>query len=233
MTADDPRIRNGMVRQLAARRQMLDEGATHVGWKVGFGAPSSLELMHISAPLVGFLTDATVFDSEAVIDPSDWQRGVVEFEVVAYLGADVGAGATDDDVLAAVSAVGPAIELANINLPLETDSVEGILAGDIFHTGVIFGAPDESRAGLDIEGLVARILVDNADLAEITDLQALTGRYLEVVRTVADTLAAHGELLRAGDVIITGSVIPPVPVGDGSEFTFLLGSSDPISVRVG
>ena len=34
------------------------------------------------------------------------------------------------------------------------------------------------------------------------------------------------------ELIITGSVIPPIPVGEGTEFTFALDPLDPISVRV-
>ncbi|MGA7272854.1 MAG: hypothetical protein WB239_17415, partial [Acidimicrobiia bacterium] len=134
MTApwEDPRVVAGLDAQLQVRRRMLDGGAGHVGWKVGFGAPSALELMQITAPLVGYLTDATVLDSGTEVDTSGWERGVVEFEVAVYLGEDLGTVTSADDARAAVSAVGPAIELANIDLPLEASSVTEIVAGNIF-----------------------------------------------------------------------------------------------------
>ena len=171
--------------------------------------------MEISAPLLGFMTDATLFERGATIDTTDWERGIVEFEVAVYLGRDLGPGASDDDARAAISAVGAAIELANVDLPIEAASVGEIVAGDIFHMGVMFGEPDQRRAGLDIEGLTARILIDGTERAETTDLQAITGAYPWIVRTVADTLAANSETLRAGDVIITGSVVPTHPGGRG------------------
>ena len=229
---DDIRVRAGLARQLATRKRMLDEGATGVGWKVGFGAPSALELMRITAPLLGFVTDATILESGVWVDTAGWDRGVVEFEVAVYLGSDLGPGASDDEARAAISAVGSAIELANIDLPLEAASVEEIVAGDIFHRGVIFGKPDEGRAGLDITGLVARVLIDGEERATTSDLQAITGAYPRIVTTVADTLAANGERLRAGDAIITGSVIPPIRATEGIEFTFILDPFRPISVRV-
>jgi 2-keto-4-pentenoate hydratase len=232
MTApwEDTRVAAGLRRQLTTRRRVLAEGAAGIGWKVGFGAPASLDLMDITAPLVGFLTDATVSPSGARIDTSGWIRGVVEFELAVYLGADLGPGASLDEAGAAISAVGPAIELANIDLPIEASGVEDIVAGNIFHEGVVFGAPDEGRAGLDITGLVARILVDGEQRATTTDLQAITGAYPLIVATVANTLAANGMTLRAGDLIITGSVVPPIPVTDGTEFTFVLEPFAPISV---
>jgi 2-keto-4-pentenoate hydratase len=229
----DPRVEAGLTGMLHARRQMCRAGAAPIGWKVGLGAPPSLELMGISAPLVGFLTDATVVDSGATVEVSEWSRGIVEFEVAVYLGSDVPGGADPTRAAAAVDAVGPAIELANINLPMEAASLTNIAAGNIFHETVILGDRDDSRAGLDVTGLRAGIMVDGVTRVTTSDLQAITGPYPWIVAIVANTLAAHGELLRAGDVIITGSIIPPVPLTDGTEFTFALEPFDPISVSVG
>lgn len=228
--SEDPRIVEGLLRQLAARDEALGAGARHVGWKVGFGAPASLELMQITAPLLGYLTDATVFDDGATFETDGWTRGVVEFEVAVWMGSDLGAGATEYEAAAAVAAVGPAIEVADVDLPVGPDSISDIMAGDIFHRGVIFGTRDESRAGLDITGLTAHITLDDEVIATVTDLEAITGAYPWIVSTVASTLASAGERLRAGDVIITGSVIPPVSVADADRFTFELAPYDPITV---
>jgi 2-keto-4-pentenoate hydratase len=234
MTApwEDPRVMEGLPRQMDLRRRMLQGGARGIGWKVGFGAPAALELMQITAPLLGFLTDATLLESGAEVDAGSWQRGIVEFEVAVVLGSDLGPGASDDEARAAISALGPAIELADIDLPIAPDQVAGIIAGDIFHEGIILGEMDTERAGLDISGLAARILVDGEERAAVTELEALTGPYPWIVSTVAGTLAANGEMLRKGDIIITGSVIAPIPVTEGTDFTFSLDPFPPISVAV-
>jgi 2-keto-4-pentenoate hydratase len=227
---EDPRIVDGLHRQLAARSDALAQGAGHVGWKVGFGAPGSLELMHITAPLLGYLTETTVYDDGATFDTDGWTRGVVEFEVAVWMGSDVDAGASEAEAAAAVAAVGPAIEIADVDLPVGPDGIADIMAGDIFHRGVVFGARDERRAGLDISGLTAHIRLDDDDFATVAELEAITGAYPWIVSTVASTLASAGERLRAGDVIITGSVIPPVSVNDAREFTFTLDPFEPISI---
>ena len=229
---EDERVRAGLARQMALRRQVLADGTKSIGWKVGFGAPAALELMQITAPLLGFLTEATVAESGAVIDPAGYQRGVVEFELAVYLGHDLGRGASDDEARAAITAIGPAIEVANIDLPLGPEQVEGIVAGDIFHTATVFGEPDPSRAGLDTSGLLARVLVDGREVASTGDLEAITGSYPSIVRTVANTLAANELSLKAGDVVITGSVIPPIDSTLGKEFTFALDPFNPISIRI-
>ncbi len=228
---EDPRVVAGMTRQLAGRRDDLDRGASRLGWKVAFGAPASLVLMEISAPLVGYLTDATLVESGATIATGDWTAGVIEFEVAVWMGSDLGPDAAPDEARAAVSAVGAAIELADVDLaPIDAGAVEEILAGDIFHAGLVLGAPDASRSGLDTTGLLARISVDGGPLATVADLTALTGDHGRILTAVADTLAANGEQLRSGDVVITGSVVPPVPLVRGRLYEFALEPLAPISV---
>jgi 2-keto-4-pentenoate hydratase len=49
---------------------------------------------------------------------------------------------------------------------------------------------------------------------------------------VAGTLAAHGETLRAGEVIITGSIVPPPLIEpDETEFAYALAPMRRLSVR--
>lgn len=229
---DDPRVAAGLDRLFRTRAAALASGAVGVGWKVGFGAPASLELMEIDAPLLGYLTDRSVLPSGATVPVGEWSRGIVEFEVAAYMGADVPGGATPEEARRAVAALAPAIELADIDLPVESANVAEIVAGNIFHQAVIFGERDPDRTGIELAGITARILVDGDEISRVTDLQALTGDYPGIVATVAATLAAKGEMLAAGDVIITGSVIPPVPVSDGTEFTLALDPFPSISVVV-
>ncbi len=187
--------------------------------------------MQIEAPLLGYLTDRTVLSNDEALDTSSWAKGLIEFEVAVWIGETLGSGTTPDDARGAVRAVGPAIEVADLDLVPAPGTVEAILAGDIFHRGVLLGDRDETRAGIDIDGLTAVIEVDGEPFAETSDLEAITGRYDEVVATVANTLGAFGEHLVEGAVIITGSVVPPVPLDAGERFSFRLGDYAPLSLR--
>lgn len=227
---DDPRVRAGLPRQLALLDGAVGSGARHIGWKVGFGAPASLERMGLEAPLLGWLTDRTQFGDGSEVDVSGWTRGVVEFEVAVRVDAPLGAGTTPASARGAVGAIASAIELADVDLAPGPDRVADILEGGIFHRGVVLGPWDDSRRGIETDGLVARILIDGEEFARTADLEAITGAYDEVVATVANTLAAFGRRLEAGDLILTGSVIPPVPVDSGTACSFSLDPLEPISV---
>src|SRR5262249_59649998 len=107
-----------------------------------------------------------------------------------------------------IAALGPAIELADIDGP--GDDVESILAGDIFQRHVVLGPRDPSRAGIRLDGLRGRVMRSGKDIAVPADLESNVGEIAGIVRHVADTLGAFGEALRSGDVLITGSVTPPL-----------------------
>jgi 2-keto-4-pentenoate hydratase len=52
------------------------------------------------------------------------------------------------------------------------------------------------------------------------------------VRHVADVLAAFGERLRAGEIVITGSVVAPIAIEpDEAGLTFALDPVGSVSVR--
>ena len=59
-------------------------------------------------------------------------------------------------------------------------------------------------------GLTSRLIRRGKEAATTTDPEALTGKLPDIVAHVANTLAAYGEKLSAGDVIITGSITPPI-----------------------
>jgi len=224
----DDRIRRGMALQLEARAERVASGARPIGWKVGFGAPAALSRLQLPGPLIGFLTDATLLTSGASVSIGDWVRPVAEPEIAVYVGSRLGDGADERTVRASIRSLGAAIELADVFE--ETDDVERILASDIFHRGLVLGRPDPSLTGGRLEGLEARVTVDGDRLASTSELEALTGPLLEIVGYVAHYLAQVGGVLDAGDVVIAGSVVPPIPIRPGQELVYQLNPLDAISL---
>lgn len=224
----DPRIVAGMRRQLQLRRRRLEEGAASLGWKLGFGTVAARERLGTDAPLVGFLVDRARLRSGASVSIEGWTRPVIEPEVAVYLGHDVTAPADREAVRKAISAIGPAIELADLSFA--PDDVEAILAADIYQRHVVLGRSDDTRAGGRLEGLSAEVRRDGSLLATVDDLEAPTGELLGNVLHVASLLASLGETLRAGEVVITGSLVPPIEVDRPTEVRYALRPVDTISL---
>jgi 2-keto-4-pentenoate hydratase len=226
---NDPRILSGMTSQMTTRRSRLDGGDLRLGWKVGFGAPASLQSMDLAAPLVGFLTANTRLEDGATISLAGWTKPACEPEIAVHIGTDLPGEATREAAMGAVMGLGPAIELADISFPPQ--DIEAILAGNIYNRHVILGPVDTSRAGCRLDGVVGRIGRGSDAEVVVNDPQALTGDMVGLVQHVATVLAACGEMLRAGDVIITGSIVPPLWVGGGEEVRYALEPIGGLSVR--
>ena len=227
---DDPRIARGMQMQLADRRARIAAGEKPIGWKVGLGAKPAMERLGITMPAVGFMMEKSVVPDGGTVSVAGWKQPVAEPEIAVYMATDLASGAGRDATIAAIGALGPAIELADLAAP-PTD-VELVLAGNIFHRNVILGPPDKARAGARLDGLAGLIFRRGAQAARQEDLQQNIGNIVDIVAHVAGTLAANGEKLRAGDVIITGSIVPPPMIEpDETEFAYQLAPMGRLSVR--
>jgi 2-keto-4-pentenoate hydratase len=234
MTAawDDPRIARGMSAQLRLRRELLSAGQKPLGWKLAFGGPAAMERLHINAPLVGFLLQSALLPSNSQVSVGNWTKPAAEPEIAVYLGKVLPANSNRETAIAAISALGPAIELADVDHP--SDDVEGTLARNIYQRHIILGRADASYAGGILDGLACRVLRNGFEFARAADpqsLQALTGDLIDIVRHTADLLAAFGESLQAGQLIIAGSITPPLLVSPGEELLFHLAPIDSISIR--
>lgn len=227
---EDPRIVRGMQAQAGMRRQREAAGDRLIGWKVGFGAPAMLERLKIEGPLVGFLTQNARVEPGGSVSFVGWSKPVIEPEIAVIIGRDVPPGADREAARAAIAGIAPAIEVVDFNEP--PDDPERILGHNIYQRHVVLGAAGPARAGSAADGLTCRVIRRGAETARTTDPQANTGEWLAIVPHVANLLAAFGERLRAGEFIITGSVVPPLTIEPGEDgVTFAVDPIGSVSVR--
>jgi 2-keto-4-pentenoate hydratase len=221
---DHPLIRKGMVAQLATRAARLAQGEQRLGWKLGLGAPATMQKLGIAAPAVGFLLRSGVLPSAATVSLKSCRRPVAEPEICVRMARDLGADATPWTALAAIASIEPAIELADVETPAAPDNLDAVLAGNIYHRHVILG--DARRAGGTLDGIVSRVTRRGVEFNRTGDPEALTGKLTELIAYVANLLAAFGETLKGGDVVITGSITPPIALEP--DETALAHALDPI-----
>jgi 2-keto-4-pentenoate hydratase len=231
MAWDDPRIKSGMQQQLRWRRDLLAAGKKPLGWKLAFGGPAALERLRTNAPLVGFLMADAVVASGSTISFAGWKKPAAEPELTVYLGKDLPPGADRKTAMNAIAGLGAAIEVADVDHP--SDDVEGTLARNIYQRHVILGGGNARYAGGTLSGLNAHVFHNGREMANTCDLEALTGELITNVSHVANLLAHFGETLRAGEIIIAGSITPPIWVDPGETIGFHLEPLEPIFIKFG
>jgi len=226
---DHPLIQKGMPLQLAKRNARIAAGERPLGWKVGLGAPASMQKVGIAMPIVGYLMQRALLLSGSTVSLAGWVKPVAEPEICVRMMSDLRGGATADTALAAIKEIFPAIELADMDPAPTADNLDAVLEADIFQRHVILCG--NTRFGGSTAGLTSRVIRKDAQFANTTDPEALTGKLPDIVAHVANTLAAFGEKLSAGDVIITGSITPPIMLGpDDTDITHALDPIGEVSV---
>ena len=195
-----PAVLGGLEAQAARLRARLDAGERRAGWKIALNDPRVQRALGIAAPVIGYLTSASVVPSGGVHSLAGATRPAIEPEVAVH-GGEGGE----------VAALGAALEVIDVDMPFE--DLGAILEANVFHRAAVLGPPVPGVTGL--EGLTARLRSAGGEEVVI-DVAAAALDPAQVVRLVNGYLEAVGERLLPGDVIIAGSLVTAVPLdGDG------------------
>jgi 2-keto-4-pentenoate hydratase len=216
----DPRIERGMQAQLRLLSERQARGEKLVGWKLGFGSPAAVQRLSLPGPLIGYLTDRVLLDPNQKISIAAWTRPVLEPEIVVRLGKPLSGRVDRLAVDDAVASIGPAFELADMSFP--PDDVEHILAEDIYNRHIVAGTPETSRLGFKVKDLEARIFRNKNEIVRTPDVQALTGDILDLIVYMAAQLHQVGQRLRSGDLLMMGSIVPPLELGPSEQVEYEL-----------
>jgi 2-oxo-3-hexenedioate decarboxylase len=228
---EDPRIVAGMAAQGRLRESRLAAGERRVGWKAGLGTAQAMEKVSITAPLTGFLTNASLASGMTRTDGlsiDDWRNAMLEPEVAVRIGTDLAAGADRRTVEAAISGAGPAIEIVDLGDPSD---IEQVLAENLFHRAYLF---DEFTdvTGSSLAATRLDVAQDGRGPQTGIDPATALGDLVEVVRAVADQAVLSGDALRAGDVVMTGSVLPPFAISGGERFEVALQGGGSVALQI-
>jgi 2-keto-4-pentenoate hydratase len=215
----DSRLVAALDAQLVAWRAALAEGAERVGWKLGIGEGERIG----SRPVIGHLTTATQLEPGATYSPEGAADLRADAEVAVRLGADVDPGADRHTAAAAIAGFGPALELVDLGAPPPGDP-ERIVEANIWHRAFALGPLDHAAPA---EHATGRLIVNG----EVRAAAPIGQDYAGTVQTVAKLLGAVGEELKAGDRLITGSVVQ-VPIQPGDEVVADLGPLGRVAATV-
>jgi 2-keto-4-pentenoate hydratase len=212
------------------REALIGRGERVAGWKAGFTTRALQETFEVSEPVCAFLLASGVLTSGAAIPASRFVKPGVEAEVAFVMKHDLaGPGVTAARALLAVEGALAALELIDFRhsgKALGTD----VVADGVYAKAIVLGGTLTPVTGIDLalEGLVyeqSGTVVATATAAEVL------GTPLNSLAWIANHLGARGLGLRAGDVVMTGSVskVLQPKAGDTVRATYTrLGS---VSVR--
>ena len=187
------------------RAALLARGEFLVGWKAGFTTAAAQQAFGCTEPVCAFLLASGVFPSGADVPFARFVSVVVEAEIAFVLREDLaGPGVTAARAATAVQGALPALELVDFRYGGKASGTD-IIAEGVYANGLVLGNAITPITGLDLslEGLVYE---HNGAIAATNTAAEVMGNPLNSLAWIANHLGARGLALRAGDLVMTGSV---------------------------
>ena len=198
----------------AVQRVLRDGAGPLVGWKLGVTSRAKQAQVGVSNPVFGFLAGGSALDLGEPLDTSQLIQPRCEPEIVFVLGRDLaGPHVTATDVLAASSGVAVGIEVLDSRYRDYRFTMADVVADNTSAGRFVVGTP-VPPAGVDLR-LVGVVFEKNGEVVATASGAASLGHPASAVAWMVRTMAADGEGLRAGDVVLSGGLTAAVPVGPG------------------
>ena len=207
-----------------ARR--LKDGERVVGKKIGVTSKAVQDMLGVHQPDFGFLTDWMHVEGDIDVDAKALIAPRAEAEIAFILKDSLnGPGVTAADVIAATASIAPCFEIVDSRI---TDWKIGIVdtVSDNASCGVyVLGEQRLDPRGLHLPNLHVAVSKNGVPLSEGYG-HAVQGDPAQAVAWLANTLGAYGVTLDAGDVILSGSLVPLAPAAKGDCFEMILGDGE-------
>lgn len=209
----------------------LAQGRRLVGRKIGLTSPAVQRQLGVDQPDFGALLADMAVPDGGTVPHGRLLQPKIEAEVALVLDADLPhAETTVADVLRAVDFALPALEIVDSRIADWNISLLDTVADNASSGLFVLGGTPVPLTSVDLRAVDMTLTRDGEEVSRGTGADCLDGP-LNAAVWLASTLAAMGDPLRAGDVVLTGALGPMAAALAGSRFEATISGLG--SVRVG
>jgi 2-oxopent-4-enoate/cis-2-oxohex-4-enoate hydratase len=215
--------------RMIARR--IEAGETVIGKKIGVTSKVVMDMLGVNQPDFGHLLSGMVFNEGEPVDTSKLIAPKAEAEVAFILKKDLtGPGVSAADVLRATDCVMPCFEIVDSRIKDWKIKIQDTVADNASCGVLTLGGTRRSPHDLDL-ALAGMVLEKNGEIISTSTGASVQGSPVNAVAWLANTLGRLGITLKAGDIILSGSQSPLVPVKAGDSLYCSVGGLGSTSVR--
>ncbi len=182
------------------------------GFKIGATAEHMRVYLGLAGPIAGFMAKGDIHASGIRLRFADFQSPGVECEIAVRLAHDLPPGPCEAIRAAeAVGTVSAAIEIVENRYPdLKEFGTPSLIADQVFHAAAVTGATEPDWRKLDLRAIEGRILVNQAERGRGKGEELLGDPMAALAWLAGSPFAAGFGGLKAGQIILLGSVTPPI-----------------------
>jgi 2-keto-4-pentenoate hydratase len=204
-----------------------------IGYKVGLTSKAMQSFCGIDHPIGGVVLAKRLHRSGASIRRADYGRLGLEFEVAVRIKSDVPTSTTPLTPVAIrphIDGVGAAIEVVDDRAADYSHlDVRSLVADNSWNAGIVVS--NFATMWPDLEAVAGRATKDGAPVGEGHGRDIL-GHPFNSVAWLAAQLAGRGERLKAGQIVMTGSVMKTVFPAEDASYRFDLEGLGSVEVHV-
>jgi len=203
----------------------LADGEKVVGKKIGVTSKAVQDMLGVHQPDFGFLTDWMHMEGDIDVDAKALIAPRAEAEIAFILKSSLnGPGVTAADVLAATESIAPCFEVVDSRIRDWKIGIVDTVADNASCGVYVIGEQRLDAAGVDLPNLHVAVIKNGEPLSEGYG-HAVQGDPAQAVAWLANTLGAYGVTLDAGDVILSGSLVPLASAVKGDRFEMTLSNA--------
>jgi 2-keto-4-pentenoate hydratase len=224
---------DGYTIQEEIHKLLAPEFGPLVGCKIGCTSAVMQRYLSIPHPCRGGVFSKGVHQSGASLRHNDYVRVGIECEIAVRLGRDLtpsGAPFTADSVAEAIESYLPAIEIVDDRYAdWRSIGAPTLVADDFFAAGCVLGTPVARSAAPDLLAVIGRAVINGAELGRGTGADVL-GHPHNALAWLANHLATESKGLRAGQIVLTGSLVQTVWLNAGDRVAIELSELGNVTV---
>lgn len=203
---------------LAFLARRIKDGEKVVGKKIGVTSKAVQDMLGVRQPDFGFLTDWMHVEGDIDMDAKKLIAPRAEAEIAFILKDSLaGPGVTAADVVAATEAIAPCFEIVDSRIRDWKIAIVDTVADNASCGVFVLGEARADPREFDLPSLHVTVMKNGAPLSEGYG-SAVQGDPAQSVAWLANTLGTFGVTLDAGDVILSGSLVPLADAVRGDLF---------------
>lgn len=195
--------------------RQLDPAEAVAGHKVALTTKASRDHLGVHEPCYGHILSTCVWENDGDVPIGNLAAPHIEAEIAFVLGEDLrGPGVTPVDVMRATLGVLPSLELVDLKVQGDGIRATDVIIHNALHGGLVVGSRLCPLDSLDLqyEGVTVEF---NGELHGSGTGFEVMGNPINPVVWLVNKLAEFGDYLRAGETIISGSMVTPAELKPG------------------
>lgn len=185
------------------------------GHKIGLTSKAMQYATGITEPDYGIIFKDVILENGSTVQWNQYSHPRIEVELAFLLKEDVsGPDATIFDVLRATEYVVPALEILDSRIEMEGRTIVDTISDNAALGAMVVGGNPVRPQDVDLRW-VAAILYKNQVVEETGVAAGVLNHPASGVSWLANKIAAHGDVLKAGELILAGSFTRPMWVHAG------------------